>query len=103
MAATSKKKKATRKKAAENTGVSQKEEVILWIVLACSILLFLSNLGIGGIVGNSVSSVFFGIFGLVSYVFPICLFLMVAFTISNKDNKIAWIKIFASILFLLFL
>ena len=33
MAATSKKKKATRKKAVETTGVSQKEEVILWICL----------------------------------------------------------------------
>lgn len=98
--AASKKKKTTRKKTAATGAISQQEEIALWIVLACSILLFLSNLKIGGPVGNSVSSVFFGIFGLVSYIFPICLFLMVAFAISNKGNKVAWIKVFAGILFL---
>jgi len=103
MAAASKKKKTATKKKVQSNVVSQKEEVILWIVLACSILLFLSNLGIGGIVGNKLSSLFFGIFGLISYIFPICLFFMTAFTISNKDNKIAWVKVIASVLFLFFL
>ena len=40
------------------------EEVILWVILAVSILLFISNFGIGGAIGNAVSSFFFGIFGL---------------------------------------
>lgn len=38
-------------------------EVILWVVVAASILLFISNFGIGGTIGNAVSRFFFGIFG----------------------------------------
>ena len=34
------------------------EEVILWVILAISILLFISNFGIGGAIGNAVSSFF---------------------------------------------
>ena len=38
----------------------QRDEIILWVVLAFSIILCLSNFGIGGSVGNKLSSVFFG-------------------------------------------
>lgn len=102
MASASKKKKTNRKKAAETTA-SQREEVILWVVLAFSIILLLSNFGIGGTVGNKLSSLFFGIFGLIAYVFPICMVVLTAFYISNKGNKIAWVKVIASVLFLLLL
>ena len=47
------------------------EEVILWVILAISILLFISNFGIGGAIGNAVSSFFFGVFGLIAYIFPV--------------------------------
>ena len=57
-----------------------------------SIILCLSNFGIGGSVGNKLSSVFFGLFGLVSYIFPIGLVLLTAFGLSNKGNKVAWLK-----------
>ena len=50
-----------------------REEITLWIIIAVSALLFISNLGIGGVVGNAVSSFLFGIFGLIAYVFPIIL------------------------------
>ena len=102
MASASNKKKTNRKKAVESA-TSQREEIILWVVLAFSIILLLSNFGIGGSVGNKLSSVFFGIFGLISYVFPICMVMLTAFSISNKENKIAWIKIVASIIFILLL
>lgn len=98
---TASKRKGTRKK--EQEQVSFRNEIILWIVLAVCIILFLANLGVGGKVGGYVSSIFFGIFGLMAYVFPICLFVGTVFTISNKDNKIAVIKLVASILFVLFL
>lgn len=102
MASASNKKKTNRKMAAA-PAASQREEVILWVVLAFSIILLLSNFGIGGTVGNSLSSLFFGIFGLISYVFPVCLFLLTAFCLSNKGNKVAWIKVIASVLFLMLL
>jgi len=38
---------------------------------AISILLFISNFGIGGAIGNAVSSFFFGVFGLIAYIFPV--------------------------------
>lgn len=81
----------------------QRDEIILWVVLAFSIILCLSNFGIGGSVGNKLSSVFFGLFGLVSYIFPIGLVLLTAFGLSNKGNKVAWLKVGASILFLMLL
>ena len=71
------------------------KEIFLWIFLAVCVLLFLSNLGIGGIVGNAVSSFFFGIFGLVAYLFPILLLVATFFGISNQGNRIATIKLLA--------
>lgn len=34
---------------------------------------FISNFGIGGAIGNAVSSFFFGVFGLIAYIFPVVL------------------------------
>ena len=39
-------------------------EVIVWIIVAVSLLLFISNIGFGGVVGRGVSHVLFGLFGL---------------------------------------
>ncbi len=77
-------------------------EILLWIVLAVSILLFISNFGIGGKVGNSVSGFFFGVFGLVAYIFPIVLVVGTFFFISNRGNRIAAVKIAAACIFVLF-
>lgn len=82
---------------------SFKNEIILLIILAVCILLFISNFGVGGAVGEVISGLFFGIFGLSAYLFPILLFVGIAFYISNKHNKIAVVKLIASVLFLLFL
>lgn len=80
-----------------------KNEVILLSVLAVSILLFISNFGFGGLIGAKVSSFFFGIFGLMSYIFPIALFIGTAFFMSNRKNTVAMVKIVAGVLFILFL
>ena len=102
MASASKRKKSKKKNTMESAAF-QRDEIILWVVLAFSIILCLSNFGIGGSVGNKLSSVFFGLFGLVSYIFPIGLVLLTAFGLSNKGNKVAWLKVGASILFLMLL
>lgn len=49
-----------------------KKEIFLWIVVAVSILLFISNFGIGGHLGNAVSGFLFGVFGMVAYIFRLC-------------------------------
>lgn len=100
----------TRKKTAGQGGSKNskqqqdfRNEVILLSVLAVSILLFISNFGFGGIIGANVSALFFGIFGLMSYIVPIALFVGTAFFLSNRRNTVAVVKIISGILFILFL
>lgn len=62
-------------------------EVILMTALVVSILLLLSNFGLGGKVGNSVNGFMFGLFGLINYLFPILLFLGTAFYLANRGNR----------------
>lgn len=71
------------------------KEVFLWLFLAICVLLFLSNLGIGGVVGNAVSGFFFGLLGLLAYFFPILLLIATFFGISNHGNHVATIKLIA--------
>lgn len=78
-----------------------KDEIFLLFILAISILLLISNFGMGGIVGKTVSGVLFGLFGILSYAFPVVLFLSCAFGISNRENKVAVIKLIAVILLFL--
>lgn len=86
-------------------------EVLLFAVLAFSIILFISNIGRGGVVGNAISHFFFGVFGLMSYAFPFLLFFVTAFLISNQRTPSgrnpnfgrAVMKAVAGILFFVFL
>lgn len=87
----------------EKKGDDLSKDIILWTVLAVSILLFVSNLGVGGVVGNAVSGFFFGVFGLTAYLFPIVLLVGTFFAISNKENTFALIKLIFSLIFLVFL
>lgn len=100
---TSRKTNSGRKKQAAAAQENFTREVILWIVVAVSILLFISNFGIGGTVGNAVSRFFFGLFGLIAYVFPIVLLMGTFFAVSNKGNRVAAVKLVATILFVAFL
>ncbi len=104
MAAKSTKKRKTtgrRTKKQENTAL--KEEILILAVLAVCILLVISNFGLGGIAGEAVSSVMFGLFGFMAYLLPFILFGVVAFSISNKGNAHAYIKVGAIVLLLLLL
>ena len=73
-------------------------ELTLLILLAVAILLFLCNFGIIGPVGNAVSGFLFGVFGLLAYIAPICIFIAAGFCISNQGNIAATIKIIAAII-----
>lgn len=78
-------------------------EVVLWIVVAVSLLLFISNFGFGGTIGGTVSRFFFGLFGIISYIFPIVLLVGTFFAVSNQGNRVAAVKLVAVILFVAFL
>ncbi len=77
-------------------------EIILWVIIACGALLFLSNIGVGGVVGNAVSSFLFGVFGIIAYVFPILLIGGSFFVVSNRENVFAMVKLVAGIMFAVF-
>lgn len=105
-ATTSKKRQSTAKKGNTARKGTKKDsqiwdEILLWLVLAVSVVAFLSNIGLGGTAGNALSNVLFGVFGILAYAVPILLFFLFAFLILNKKNKIAWIKVVA-VLILLF-
>ena len=102
MAAKSKKKssrKPTKKKKTEQSFLQ--DEVIIWLTLAVSLLLILSNFGLGGWIGDEVSYFFSGIFGLITYIIPFAMFGIAAFLVSNKGNVSAYIKVAAGIVFLI--
>ena len=103
-AKSTKKRKTTRgrqKKGQQTTEL--RGEIIILAALAVCILLVLSNFGVGGIVGEAVSSVIFGLFGFMAYLLPFVIFGAVAFFVSNKGNAHAYIKIAAAVFLFVFI
>ncbi len=102
---TSSSKRKSNKPKAEDIRKAEefRVEIILWIVIACALLLFISNFGVGGVVGNAVSSFLFGLFGLIAYIFPVILVVATIFATSNRGNMFAIVKLIAAILFAVFL
>ena len=103
---TSKKRRKTARRgttARKTTGKRRQKdsmirrEVVILGLFAVSILLLMSNFGVGGVVGGFISDFMFGVFGMFAYVLPVALFLVTAFSISNKENTIAIIKMTAMV------
>ncbi len=80
-----------------------RNEILLIVLAALALILFLCNFGLVGKFGSAVSSVMFGVFGLLAYVAPVIIFLMIAFGMLNAGNHIATRKLVAGILFFLLL
>lgn len=99
-----KKKTAGRKKPASRKYNNKLiTEAVLLILMALCVIFFLANFGVGGIVGKGISAFFFGLFGVLAYVFPILLFVAVIFAMSNKNNSVARVKLIAVFFELIFL
>lgn len=62
-------------------------EIILLVIIVFSILSLLSLFDLCGAGGRLLSGLLFGLFGAVSYIFPICLLVASGFFISNPDNS----------------
>lgn len=90
----------TTKKAGENFVI---DEIIIWIVLAVSILLLIGNFGFGGTLGASASAFLMESFGAGAYLVPFLLFGVTAFLVSNKHNRIAYWKSGAAVICFLIL
>ena len=94
----SKSRKGRKRSAKSSSQVWIVDEILLWIVIAISALLLLSNLGFGGFLGNKVSTFLFGVFGFFNFILPVVFIFITAFFISNKGNRFAWIKAAAMVL-----
>ena len=79
-----------------------RQEVILWVVIAVSLLLFIGNLGLGGKVGGMISAFLFGLFGLFAYLVPFCILIGSIFTVVNRENRLAMRRLTAAVILLLF-
>ena len=101
---TSRKRQTKKERMAEiEKAKAFRTEIILWIIVAVSLLLFISNMGFGGVVGRGVSHVLFGLFGLMAYVLPVLLLVGSFFAVSNKGNMHASVKLVAGTAFAVFM
>ncbi len=62
-----------------------KDEIVILIALACSLVLLLSNFNLAGSVGAWIKWFMFGMIGIIEYIFPIILAVTLIFMVSNKD------------------
>lgn len=97
--------KNTKKKTTAKQSVTSgfQTEIILLIILAASIILIFSNLGMGGTVGATISAAFFGVMGILAYLFPLLIFGCAVFLVSNRRNPLAYKKALAVLVFGIFL
>ena len=94
-------KKTTRSTRTAKSGNSfLMDEILIWITLAVSIILLISNFGVAGFLGDAVSGVLWEIFGAVAYIIPFVLFGLVSFQVSNKGNRYAYMKTVIAVLLL---
>ena len=101
----SSRRKNTKKKTTAKQSVTSgfQTEIILLIILAASIILIFSNLGMGGTVGATISAAFFGVMGILAYLFPLLIFGCAVFLVSNRRNPLAYKKALAVLVFGIFL
>lgn len=86
---TSSAKKRTRARTRKKDFEPFYKEIAVLVMLALFIFLFLSNFGICGYIGNSISRFFFGAFGTTYYIVPIAAFLLAILLISNDYSSLA--------------
>lgn len=89
-----KKKRKAVKKIEESSPLTR--EIILLAIIIFSILSLLSLFDLCGAGGKLLSSLLFGLFGAVSYLFPVCLLVASGLFISNPENKELKRKIYYS-------
>lgn len=100
---TGKKTSGRKKKTSGGIETGIFKEAIILIMVALSIIFFIANFGVGGVVGAAISKFFFGLFGLIAYIFPLLLLFGTFFAISNKNNSVARIKLIAAVFVVIFL
>ena len=94
-------KKKTKAQAAQDSALFH--EIGLIVLFAAMVFLFCCNFGIIGPIGDKISGVLFGLFGLTAYAVPVLLFLAVAFYFANEGNVNAARKLIAGLVLFMML
>ena len=96
---TTAKKKIDYEQAAKDSAMYH--EIGLIILFVIMVFLFCCNFGIVGSLGNAISGILFGFFGLTAYVAPILVFLALAFWFANQGSPTAIRKLIAAVVLFL--
>lgn len=98
--------RSTRSKSSRSTRATKaqmeretivREEIVILVSLAVSIILLISNFGLAGAAGRVISDFMEGLFGQMTYLFPFLLFAGVTFFLSNRGNHKAYTKLGAAV------
>ncbi len=74
-------------------------EIAIWITIIAAVLLLLGNFGFCGTVGNVISSIFFGTFGIIQHVLPIVVLILIGLLFANHFSSLAVKKTILTIVF----
>lgn len=74
-------------------------EIAIWITIIAAVLLLLGNFGFCGTVGNVISSIFFGTFGIIQHVLPIVVLILIGLLFANQFSSLAIKKTILTIVF----
>ena len=99
----SRSRRAEKNTAAVRAGDGLVIEIVLWLLLAVSILLFLSNFNLVGAAGKAIGLAMKGIFGIMAYPFPFVLFFGVSFAVANRESGSRWQLILGLVMLFVFL
>lgn len=98
--------RSTRSKSSRSTRATKaqmeretivREEIVILVSLAVSIILLISNFGLAGAAGRVISDFMEGLFGQMTYLLPFLLFAGVTFFLSNRGNHKAYTKLGAAV------
>lgn len=93
----------SKKKLKKNQNPGIAEEILLFGSLGVAILMFLGCCGLLGTFGKAVHNVMIGLFGMIGFLLPFIFFIVSAFVISNKWEKVVKVKVSASVVLVLVL
>lgn len=97
-ASTSRKGKNSKNAKEEKLEPAIKKELVILLSLAVCLLLFCSNLHWCGSFGESLYQIMRGLFGILAYVFPVYLFFIICFLLSNQGSGRAVIRVLVSMI-----
>lgn len=84
---------SSRKKKKKKVNSAAFTEAALFIALAVALILFISNFGLAGKVGNFFAAIQFGTFGIFAYIFPIVLVIGTVIMLrKGKNSGVARVK-----------